>query len=183
MASPSFAREILHPYSSATTLPCSHFQAASRPNCIPLVALPAKPRKGARTSLQSEFVPPLPEGFQHGLITKAQERMARVHPHRQPPVRITCRRYKDRDRDREALPYIVTVITPPPRQLGTHKLAPNMQCGETVEVSGEPFIISSVTYRYQLRRGRYEPAEKRLDVQTTGRYLVNLFLGDLLEKS
>lgn len=96
---------------------------------------------------------------------------------------VKSRRYKDRDREREALPYVVTVITPPPRPLGVHHLPPNMQCGETVEVKGEPFIVSSVTYRYQLRRGRYEPSQKRLEVQTTGRYLVNLFLDNLLDTS
>eukprot|EP00850_Spirogloea_muscicola_P005720 SM000026S08969 [mRNA] locus=s26:706723:707624:- [translate_table: standard] len=80
-------------------------------------------------------------------------------------------------------PYVVTIVTPPPRHLGTHALPPNTQCGETVTVSGEPYIVSGVTYCYQLRRGRYEPAQQRLEVQSTGRYLVNLFLDDLMDLS
>jgi len=87
------------------------------------------------------------------------------------------------DRDKEVEPYVVSVVTPPPRPLGTHRLAPNMQCGETVEVKGECFVVSGVTYRYSLRNGRYRPSEKRLDVQSTGRYFLNLYLDDLLEKS
>ena len=58
----------------------------------------------------------------------------------------------------------------------------NMQCGEMVEVQGEPFIVSGVTYRYHIRNGRYEPSEKRLDVQGTGRYFLNLHLDTLLKE-
>ncbi|CAM6088344.1 unnamed protein product [Calypogeia fissa] len=94
---------------------------------------------------------------------------------------IVCRK---RDRgDKEFLPYHVTVVTPPPKHLGVHSLPPNTQCGETVTVKGEPYIVSGVTYRYQLRRGKYEAKQKRLDVQSTGRYLVNLYLDNLLESS
>lgn len=50
-------------------------------------------------------------------------------------------------------------------------------------VKGEPYIVSGVTYQYQLRRGKYEARQKRLDVQSTGRYLLNLYLDNLLEGS
>lgn len=96
-----------------------------------------------------------------------------------------CKRLRpDRDRDRESPhPYVITIVTPPPKNLGIHCLPPNTQCGETVEVKGEPYIVSGVTYRYQLRKGRYEPSQKRLEVQKTGRYLLNMFLDELMEKA
>jgi len=59
----------------------------------------------------------------------------------------------------------------------------NLQCGESVTIEGQAYTISSVTHRYQLRKGKYEPSEKRLDVLSTGRYLVNLYLENLLEQS
>ncbi|KAF8408303.1 hypothetical protein HHK36_007451 [Tetracentron sinense] len=59
----------------------------------------------------------------------------------------------------------------------------DMQCGESVTIEGQTYTISAVTHRYQLRKGRYEPSEKRLDVQSTGRYILNLYLENLLEQS
>lgn len=59
----------------------------------------------------------------------------------------------------------------------------NLQCGESVTIEGRAYMISAVTHRYQLRKGKYEPSEKRLDVLSTGRYIVNLYLENLLEKS
>lgn len=59
----------------------------------------------------------------------------------------------------------------------------NLQCGESVTIEGKAYTISAVTHRYQLRKGKYEPSEKRLDVLSTGRYIVNLYLENLLEKS
>eukprot|EP00249_Psilotum_nudum_P009061 c21683_g1_i2 orf=393-752(-) len=93
---------------------------------------------------------------------------------------VTCRK---RDKDKECHPYHVTVITPPPTNLGVHCLPSNTQCGETVSVKGEPYIVSGVTYRYQLRRGKYEPSQKRLEVLSRGRYLVNTFLENLYKQS
>lgn len=93
---------------------------------------------------------------------------------------VVCKR-KDRG-ERESLPYHVTVITPPQRHLGIHSLPPNTQCGETVTVKGEPYIVSGVTYRYQLRKGKYEASQKRLDVQSTGRYILNMYLDNLLHQ-
>lgn len=59
----------------------------------------------------------------------------------------------------------------------------NLQCGESVTIEGQTYTISAVTHRYQLRKGKYEPSEKRLDVQSTGRYILNLYLESLLEQS
>ncbi|KAG6392866.1 hypothetical protein SASPL_147094 [Salvia splendens] len=59
----------------------------------------------------------------------------------------------------------------------------NLQCGESVTIEGQTYTISAVTHRYQLRKGKYEPSEKRLDVLSTGRYLLNLYLETLLQQS
>ncbi|KAJ4827572.1 hypothetical protein Tsubulata_004793 [Turnera subulata] len=105
-----------------------------------------------------------------------------------PVVHIMCRK-KDRDRDRDhrsrshSYPYKVIEITPPPKNLGIRCFAPNLQCGESVTIEGQEYTISAVTHRYQLRKGKYEPSEKRLDVLSTGRYILNLYLENLLEKS
>ncbi|KAK8717013.1 hypothetical protein V6N13_044298 [Hibiscus sabdariffa] len=61
--------------------------------------------------------------------------------------------------------------------------AGNLQCGESVTIEGQTYMISAVTHRYQLRKGKYEPSEKRLDVQSSGRYILNLYLESLLEQS
>ncbi|KAG4379895.1 hypothetical protein GLYMA_16G070800v4 [Glycine max] len=98
---------------------------------------------------------------------------------------VSCSRKRDRDRERGSiLPYKVVEITPPPKSLGVRCLPPqNLQCGESVTIEGQAYTISAVTHRYQLRKGKYEPSEKRLDVLSTGRYLVNLYLENLLEQS
>jgi hypothetical protein len=59
----------------------------------------------------------------------------------------------------------------------------NIHCGESVTIEGQAYTVSAVTHRYQLRKGRYEPSEKRLDVLSTGRYILNLYLHNLLDKS
>ncbi|XP_061343885.1 uncharacterized protein LOC133289877 isoform X2 [Gastrolobium bilobum] len=88
---------------------------------------------------------------------------------------VFCSRKRDRDRERGSIhPYKVVEITPPPRNLGVRCFPPNLQCGESVTIEGQAYTISAVTHRYQLRKGKYEPSEKRLDVLSTGRYLVRL---------
>lgn len=59
----------------------------------------------------------------------------------------------------------------------------NLQCGESVTIEGKTYTISAVTHRYQLRKGKYEASEKRLDVLSTERYILNLHLENLLEQS
>uniref|UniRef100_A0A0D9ZMA2 Uncharacterized protein n=1 Tax=Oryza glumipatula TaxID=40148 RepID=A0A0D9ZMA2_9ORYZ len=107
-----------------------------------------------------------------------------------PRFAVECRK-KDRDRDRERperekehkYPFKVVEITPPPRCLGVRCFPANIHCGESVTIEGQAYTVSAVTHRYQLRKGRYEPSEKRLDVLSTGRYLLNLYLDGLLDKS
>ncbi|XP_030530838.1 uncharacterized protein LOC115741206 isoform X2 [Rhodamnia argentea] len=96
-------------------------------------------------------------------------------------LRISCRK-KDRERDNRH-PYKVVEITPPPRSLGVRCFPSNLQCGESVTIEGQAYTISAVTHRYQLRKGKYEPSEKRLDVLSTGRYLLNLYLDNLYKQS
>ncbi|XP_006652426.1 uncharacterized protein LOC102703482 [Oryza brachyantha] len=104
-----------------------------------------------------------------------------------PRFAVECRK-KDRDRERERekehkYPFKVVEITPPPRCLGVRCFPTNIHCGESVTIEGQAYTVSAVTHRYQLRKGRYEPSEKRLDVLSTGRYLLNLYLDGLLDKS
>ncbi|KAK2661674.1 hypothetical protein Ddye_000248 [Dipteronia dyeriana] len=94
-------------------------------------------------------------------------------------AQIICRK-----KDKEIQPYKVIEITPPPKCLGVRCLSSqNLQCGESVTIEGQTYTIRAVTHRYQLRKGRYEPSEKRLDVLSTGRYILNLYLENLLEQS
>ncbi|KAI4350637.1 hypothetical protein L6164_005075 [Bauhinia variegata] len=98
---------------------------------------------------------------------------------------ISCRK-RDRDRERTNInnyPYKVVEITPPPKCLGVRCFPPNLQCGESVTIEGQAYTISAVTQRYQFRKGKYEPSQKRLDVLSTGRYILNLYLENLLEQS
>ncbi|KAK3033067.1 hypothetical protein RJ639_035693 [Escallonia herrerae] len=94
---------------------------------------------------------------------------------------VFCRR-KERDRGQNH-PYKVIEITPPPRNLGVRCFPSNLQCGEFVTIEGQTYTISAVTHRYQLRKGKYEPSDKRLDVLSTGRYILNLYLENIFEQS
>jgi len=102
-----------------------------------------------------------------------------------PPLAVVCRKNKDgRDKEKEHKhPFKVVEITPPPRCLGVRCFPTNIHCGESVTIEGQAYTVSAVTHRYQLRKGRYEPSEKRLDVLSTGRYILNLYLQNLLDQS
>ncbi|KAL5216823.1 hypothetical protein ABZP36_008224 [Zizania latifolia] len=106
-----------------------------------------------------------------------------------PRFAVECRKKVDRDRERPERekehkhPFKVVEITPPPRCLGVRCFPTNIHCGESVTIEGQAYTVSAVTHRYQLRKGRYEPSEKRLDVLSTGRYLLNLYLDGLLDNS
>ncbi|KMZ75614.1 hypothetical protein ZOSMA_112G00290 [Zostera marina] len=94
-------------------------------------------------------------------------------------LQVSCRK---RDRD-HICPYNVLEITPPPTNLGVRCLPVNMQCGESITIEDQTYTISAVVHRYQLRRGKYQPTEKRLDVLSSGRYILNLYLDNLLQQS
>ncbi|KAG6578668.1 hypothetical protein SDJN02_21313, partial [Cucurbita argyrosperma subsp. argyrosperma] len=128
------------------------------------------------------------EEMNHGETVERREIMAMASfnlalgPHQKTRVlQISCRR-KEKERNNFD-PYKVIEITPPPKNLGIRCFPPNLQCGESVTIEGQTYTISAVTLRYQLRKGKYEPSEKRLDVLSTGRYILNLYLQNLLEKS
>ncbi|XP_078173056.1 uncharacterized protein LOC144566890 [Carex rostrata] len=96
--------------------------------------------------------------------------------------RIECRK-KERNRDRDIHPFIVVDVTPPTKNLGIRSFPNNIHCGESITIEGQTYTVKGVTHRYQLRKGKYEPSEKRLDVLSTGRYILNLYLENLFEKS
>ncbi|XP_078428619.1 uncharacterized protein LOC144700910 [Wolffia australiana] len=109
--------------------------------------------------------------------TESGRRKCRIYP------QTVCKK-KDRDQHQhDRHPYKVVEITPPPTDLGVRCFPSNMQCGESVTIEGQTYTISAVTHRYQLRHGKYKPSEKRLDVQSTGRYILNLYLENLLQIS
>ncbi|KAL0902834.1 hypothetical protein M5K25_014129 [Dendrobium thyrsiflorum] len=97
-------------------------------------------------------------------------------------LQVCCRK-KERDRDHHHHPFKVVEITPPPKNLGVRCLPSNIHCGESVTIEGQAYTVSAVIHRYQLRKGKYEPRERRIDVQSTGRYILNLYLENLLEQS
>lgn len=43
--------------------------------------------------------------------------------------------------------------------------------------------MERVSYCYRLERGKYVRAHTRLDVQSTGRYLINRYLDGLLDQT
>ncbi|GIL70704.1 hypothetical protein Vretimale_3814 [Volvox reticuliferus] len=77
--------------------------------------------------------------------------------------------------------YEVRVVTPPPRSLGIFALPPNTQCGEEIDVEGASYVVTTVVLQYKLRGGKYVRNHNRLDVQPTGRWLVNQMLEDLIK--
>ncbi|CAN4082402.1 unnamed protein product [Withania somnifera] len=95
---------------------------------------------------------------------------------------VYCRK-KEKDKNQNLQPYKVIEISPPPKNLGIRCLPSNLQCGESITIEGRAYTISAVTHRYQLRKGKYEPSEKRLDVLSTGRYILNLYFENLLKQS
>ncbi|KAM1075815.1 hypothetical protein FF1_023373 [Malus domestica] len=96
-------------------------------------------------------------------------------------LQVSCRK-REKNRDNYD-PYKVIEITPPPKSLGVRCFPSNLHCGDSVTIEGQTYTISAVTHRYQLRKGKYEPSEKRLDVLSTARYILNLYLDNLLEQS
>ncbi|XP_024014593.1 uncharacterized protein LOC18023026 isoform X2 [Eutrema salsugineum] len=94
-------------------------------------------------------------------------------------LQINCKK-KERGRDQSNYPYKVIEITPPPKSLGVRCLP---HCGENVMIEGQTYTISAVTHRYQLRKGKYEPSERRLDVLSAARYVLNLYFDNLLQNS
>ncbi|KAG2485848.1 hypothetical protein HYH03_015431 [Edaphochlamys debaryana] len=77
--------------------------------------------------------------------------------------------------------YEVRVVAPPPRSLGIYALPPNTQCGEQIDVEGSSYVVTTVVMQFKLRGGKYVREHNRLDVQPTGRWLVNQMLDNLIK--
>ena len=46
----------------------------------------------------------------------------------------------------------------------------------------QDYVVSSLVVQYKLRKGRYERDHNRLEVQQTGRYLVNMYLNQCMQR-
>ncbi|RZC92444.1 hypothetical protein C5167_004278 [Papaver somniferum] len=117
-------------------------------------------------------------------MAMASSNMVQLHKSQQQRgFQVFCRKKEKDYGENSNYPFKVIEITPPPKNLGIRCFPSNMQCGESVTIEGQIYMVYSVTHRYQLRKGKYEPSEKRLDVLSSGRYIVNLYLQNLLEQS
>eukprot|EP00195_Chlamydomonas_chlamydogama_P015270 CAMPEP_0202892960 /NCGR_PEP_ID=MMETSP1392-20130828/2628_1 /ASSEMBLY_ACC=CAM_ASM_000868 /TAXON_ID=225041 /ORGANISM="Chlamydomonas chlamydogama, Strain SAG 11-48b" /LENGTH=145 /DNA_ID=CAMNT_0049577109 /DNA_START=120 /DNA_END=557 /DNA_ORIENTATION=- len=74
----------------------------------------------------------------------------------------------------------IKVVTPPPRSLGIYALPPLTHNGEEIEVDGAGYVVTSVVVQYKLLKGKYVRDHNRLEVQPTGRWLLNQQLDQLL---
>lgn len=77
----------------------------------------------------------------------------------------------------------VNVVTPPPRSLGIYALPPLTHNGEEVDIDQGSFVVTSVFIRYRLEKGKYVRDHSRLDVEPTGRWLLNKHLDGLMDSS
>lgn len=75
----------------------------------------------------------------------------------------------------------VQVVTPPPRSLGIYALPPLTHNGEEINVDGLDFVVTALVVQFKLERGKYVRNHNRLDVQPTGRWLLNQQLDSLLK--
>ncbi|KAF3337978.1 hypothetical protein FCM35_KLT18565 [Carex littledalei] len=95
--------------------------------------------------------------------------------------RIECRK-KERNRDRDIHPFMVVDVTPPTKNLGIRSFPNNIHCGESITIEGQTYTVKGVTHRYQLRKGKYEPSEKRLDMPLVFIILLGVLPQLLFEK-
>ncbi|KAK8953920.1 hypothetical protein KSP39_PZI002544 [Platanthera zijinensis] len=79
--------------------------------------------------------------------------------------------------------FSLVVVRPEYKNEGGRSGPTDIHCGESVAIEGQDYTVSAVVHRYQLRRGKYEPRERGIDVQSTGRYILNLYLENLLEQT
>eukprot|EP00320_Phaeocystis_rex_P020490 CAMPEP_0119073390 /NCGR_PEP_ID=MMETSP1178-20130426/64920_1 /TAXON_ID=33656 /ORGANISM="unid sp, Strain CCMP2000" /LENGTH=167 /DNA_ID=CAMNT_0007055467 /DNA_START=1 /DNA_END=504 /DNA_ORIENTATION=+ len=82
--------------------------------------------------------------------------------------------------NRDRLAYELTDVTPPERRLGTYKLAPNLGCGDMVEIAEDTFVVKRISYRYAYSAGRYRMVSKGAAVVKAGRLGIERALGRLL---
>ncbi|CAA2976600.1 Hypothetical predicted protein [Olea europaea subsp. europaea] len=65
---------------------------------------------------------------------------------------VQCRNKEKEGGGQNNYPYKVVEIAPPPKNLGIRCFPSNLQCGESLTIEGQAYMISGVTYRYQLRK-------------------------------
>lgn len=61
---------------------------------------------------------------------------------------------------RDQLPYTLTCIGPPERDLGTFRLDPLTHCGDSLWVNEKQYVVKKVTFCYKLSNGRYKMVSK-----------------------
>jgi hypothetical protein len=78
--------------------------------------------------------------------------------------------------------YDVRRFTPPQEDLGQVSLPGNVQNGDSLELHGRVWVVSRVSTRFRLTRGRYRKDGTRLHVVESSRWLLDGFLTQLYEK-
>jgi hypothetical protein len=58
-----------------------------------------------------------------------------------------------------------------------YALPPLTHNGEHIEIDGHGYVVTGLVLQYKLQRGRYVREHSRLEVQPTGRWLLNMMLG------
>ena len=76
----------------------------------------------------------------------------------------------------------VLVETPPPRSLGLHDLPPDTHNGDRIEIDERAYVVRRLVLRYRLEKGKYVKATQAVEVASQGRFLVDQFLNQLVEK-
>jgi hypothetical protein len=61
---------------------------------------------------------------------------------------------------RDELPYTLTCLGPPKRELGTYRLDPLTHCGDSLCVGDRKYVVKKVTFCYKLDGGRYRMVRK-----------------------
>ena len=78
--------------------------------------------------------------------------------------------------------YAVRRHTPPQEDLGWTVLHGNVQNGDALDLHGKAWVVSRVSTRFKLERGRYRKDGVRLYVTETSRWLLDGFLEGLYKQ-
>lgn len=83
----------------------------------------------------------------------------------------------------DSIPFSVSVISPPPRHLGTFKLDPATHCGDIVEHDGQQFEVKVVKLRYKYQQGKYRVIGKSIQVKSLARKAIEIYLDKKFQQS
>ena len=78
--------------------------------------------------------------------------------------------------------YAVRRFTPPQEDLGVMVLPCNVANGDSLDLHGKAWVVSRVSTRFKLERGRYRKDGVRLYVTETSRWLLDGFLEGLYKQ-